>query len=212
VSSFDVVLRTAGSLHADGEPDRFITEHAGVIRRTRDRDGRESTVGLVRAYRIQVALAERAGEPLFDVCDCHSQGMHELYAALFDPYTDGLRDDVVERFDVDASDVLVLDYVLLSPRWRGLRLGLLAVRKTIDLLGGGCGLAVSWTCPLNPDAAEFSKVPAGWIPRGEEREGRRKLRRHFRRLGFRRVGRTRFDALSLSRRTPTLEDLVRPQR
>jgi hypothetical protein len=37
------------------------------------------------------------------------------------------------------------------------------------------------------------------------------LRQHFRQMGFRRVGRTRYDALSLSQVTPTLEDIVRPQ-
>jgi len=216
VSSFDLVLRTEGSLHPGGEPDRFVSEHAGVIRRTRDRDGRAFNVGLVKAYKIHAAQAEEASEPLFDVCDCHSQQLHEVYAALFDPHTDDLKEEVRARFDVFDNDILVLDYVLLSPRWRGLKLGLMAARKMIDLLGGGCGLAVSWVSPLNPDANEFSKVPVGWIPRhpgeDEEKEGRRKLRRHFRRMGFRRLGKTRFDALSLSRTTPTIEDIVRPGR
>lgn len=216
MSSFDIVLKTSASLHPDGEPDRFISEHAGVIRRTRDRDGKTFNVGIARAYRIHAALAEQAGEPLFDLCDCHSQQMHELYAVLFDAETDDIREDVRAAFDVFDGDILVLDYVLLSPRWRGLKLGLMAARKLIDLPGGGCGLAVSWAYPLNPDAAEFSKVPAGWIPRhagvDEEREVRRKLRRHFRSMGFRRVGRTRYDALSLSQVTPTLADIIRPGR
>jgi hypothetical protein len=29
---FDLLLRTAGSLHPDGEPDDFITEFTGIIR------------------------------------------------------------------------------------------------------------------------------------------------------------------------------------
>jgi hypothetical protein len=216
VSSFDITLKTTSSLHPDGEPDRFISEHSGVIRRTRDRDGKVFNVGIARAYRIHAGLAEQAGEPLFDVCDCHSQQMYELYAALFDSGTDDIREDVRVTFDVFDGDILLLDYVLLSPRWRGLKLGLMAARKVIDLLGGGCGLAVSWAYPLNPDADEFARVPAGWIPRhageDEEREARRKLRRHFRRMGFRQVGKTRYDALSLSQVTPTLEDIVRPGR
>jgi hypothetical protein len=214
VSSFDLVLRTEGSLHPGGEPDRFVSAHSGVIRRIRDRDGRVFNIGLVKAYRIHAAQAEEAGEVLFDVCDGHSQQLHEVYAALFDPHTDDLKEEVRARFDVFDNDILVLDYVLLSPRWRGLKLGLLAARKMLDLLGGGCGLAVCWAYPLNPNAGEFSKVPAGWVPRHagehEQKEARRKLRRHFRRLGFRRVAKTRFDALPLSRRTPTLEDIVRP--
>jgi hypothetical protein len=31
-------------------------------------------------------------------------------------------------------------------------------------------------------------------------------------MGFERIGRTRFDGLSLARVTPTLEDLLRPRR
>jgi hypothetical protein len=214
MSSFEIVLRTSGSLHPDGEPDSFISRHQGVIRRTRFRDGKVSTVGLVQAYRIHIDLAEEAGERIFEVCDSHSQEMHEVYAALFDPHTDDLKEEVRASFDVFGSDLLVLDYILLSPRWRGLKLGLLAARKMIDLLGGGCGLAVSFTYPLNPDDADFTKTPRDWIPRHadetEARQARRKLRRHFSRIGFRRVGRTRFDALSLSQLTPTLEDIIQP--
>ena len=216
MATFSLDLRTSGSLHPGGEPDAFVSEYDGVIRCTRDSDGRAVAVGMVRAYRLHAALAREAGESVFDVCDAHSRQLHEVYAALFDPREDDLAEGVRSRFDAYESDLLVLDYVLLSPRWRGLRLGLLAARKLIDLLGGGCGLAVSWVHPLNPDADAFRKVPAGWIPRhadeAGEREARRRLRRHFRRLGFRRVGRTRFDGLSLAQVTPTLEDLIRPGR
>jgi hypothetical protein len=211
---FDLVLQTGGSLHAHGEPDDFVSEHTGVVRCTRDHDGRVCRVGKVRAYRIHADLARDSGESVFDVCDCHSQQLHEVYAAVFDPATDDLKDSVRDQFDGFDSDVLVLDYVLLSPRWRGLRLGLLAARKLVDLLGGGCGLTVSYVAPLAPDAPEFAKVPPGWIPRhpGDEgrQEARRKLRRHFRRMGFERVRGTRLDGLSMARTTPTLADLLGP--
>jgi hypothetical protein len=213
---FDLVLQTSGSLHPGGEPDDFIAEYTGLVRCTRDRDGQTFKAGKVKAYRIHAELAREAGESLFEVCDAHSQGLHEVYAALFDPATDDLKEAVRDQVHAVDSDVLVLDYVLLSPRWRGLKLGLLAARKMIDLLGGGCGLAVSWVYPLNPAADEFRKVPPGWIPRhageAERREARRKLRRHFRRMGFERIGRTRLDGLSLARVTPTLSDLLRPER
>jgi hypothetical protein len=216
MASFDIVLQTSGSLHPDGEPDQFISTYTGLIRCTLDHDGKVFKVGQATAYRIHADLARQAGESVFDVCDAHSQEMHELYAALFDPHQDDLQDEIRVKFDVFHADVLVLDYVLLSPQWRGLKLGLLAARKLIDLLGGGCGLAVSWVYPLNADADQFAKVPKGWIPRqqskDEEREARRKLRRHFRRLGFRRIGSTRFDGLSPSRVTPSLSDLIRPRR
>ena len=170
----------------------------------------------MKAYRIHAALAREAGESVFDVCDAHSQEMQEIYAALFDPEADDLRQPIRDQFDAFEMDVLVLDYVLLSPRWRGLRLGLLAARKMIDLLGGGCGLVVSRIAPSNPDADEFRAVPPGWIVRHGSAEGeraaKRKLRLHFRRMGFERIKGTRFHGLSLDRVVPTLEDLLRPGR
>jgi hypothetical protein len=215
MASFDIVLQTSGSLHPDGEPDDYISTYTGLIRCIRGHDGRVTHVGKVKTYRIHTALAREAGESLFDVCDCHSQELHEIHAVLFDPETGDLRESVRNPFDVFDADVLVIDYVLLSPRWRGLKLGLLAARKMIDLLGGGCGLVVSHIAPLNADAAEFRKVPNGWIPRHEgegEREARDRLRRHFRRMGFRRIKGTRLHGLSLSQVTPTLSDLIRPTR
>src|SRR5690242_2304913 len=208
---FDIALHTSGSLHAHGEPDDFISEYRGVVRCVRDRDGKVFRVGKVKAYRIHADLAHQSGESVFDVCDAHSQELHEVYAAVFDPVIDDFKEAVRKQFDGFDSDVLVIDYVLLAPRWQGLRLGLLAVRKMVDLLGGGCGLTVSYIAPLNADAEEFKKVPAGWIPHhpgeGEERQAKKKLRRYFRRMAFERIGKTRFHGLSMAQIVPTLADL-----
>jgi hypothetical protein len=213
---FDIVLQTQGSLHPGGDPDDFISTHTGVIRCTRDRDGKVFKVGRAKAYRIHADLAREAGESVFEVCDAHSQQMCEVYEGLFDAAEDDLRASIRRRFDIMDTDVLVLDYVLLSPRWRGLRLGLLAARKTIDLLGGGCGLVVCHIAPLNPDAEEFRTVPPGWIPRHRDVDERRpaaaKLKRHFGRMGFERIRGTRFHGLSLARVVPTAEDLLKPGR
>ena len=84
----------------------------------------------------------------------------------------------------------MIDYVLLHPRWRGLRLGLLTVRKMVDMLGGGCGLTVSEIAPLNSDAYDLLKVPRSWFPPDDSPEAVRKLRRYFRRMGFERIGRS----------------------
>ncbi len=93
-------------------------------------------------------------------------------------------------------------------------MGLLAVRKMVDLLGGGCGLTVSHIAPLRHDAHENLKVPASGLPRDasreERREATRRLRSHFRRMGFERIGRTPYYGLSMAHVTPTMADLIRP--
>jgi len=70
------------------------------------------------------------------------------------------------------SDLLVLDYVVLNPKWRKFKLGLLAARKFVDLVGGGCGLAVSFIASLRHDAARMLGVPKSWLPRHESKADR----------------------------------------
>jgi hypothetical protein len=212
---FDLVLRTSGSLHPDGEPDDFVTEYTGVIR-CEDAAGTVRRVGKVHACRIQATLAALHGEPLFDVCDAHGQEMHEVHSLLYEPGGYGFKECFVEAFDAVGWDCLVLDYIILHPRWRGLKLGLLAARKMVDLLGGGCGLTVTEVLPLDPDAHGLAGVPASWIPRHDTAESRlvarEKLRRYVKRLGFERIGPTDYYGLSMARKTPTLADLLRPER
>jgi hypothetical protein len=212
VASFDVVLKTSGSLHPGGEPTDFVSAHAGLVTCTDDETGAVSRVGRVSALRVHARLAGRAGEPLFDVCDAHSAELHHLHALLYDADGYHFRDAVAARFGAADPDLLVLDYVVLSPEWRGLKLGLLAVRKVVDLLGGGCGLAVSNVAPLRASAHKLLGVPRAWLPEQEGREARReaavKLRHYFRRMGFRRLGRTPYYALPLNRATPSATDLL----
>jgi hypothetical protein len=211
---FDLVLRTICSLHPDGEPDDFVTEYTGVIR-CEDAAGTVKPVGRVQALRIEASLAARHGESLFDVCDAHSQQLHEVHSLLYEPDGYGFKQFIIDRFDAVGLDCLVLDYVVLHPRWRGLRLGLLAARKAVDLLGGGCGLTVAEVLPLDPDAHDLVGVPASWIPRHDAAESRReargKLRRYCKRLGFERIQGTDYYGLSRVRETPTLADLLRPE-
>jgi hypothetical protein len=212
---FDIILSTRASLHAEGEPDEFISSYGGIIR-AEGEDGVGHRVGRVHAYRVHMGLAVNHGESLFDVFDAYSQPMHDLYAALFDPETDYFTDAIIRQFEAMDSDLLILDYVILHPRWRGLRLGLLAARKLVDLLGGGCGLVVSHIAPLRHEVHDMLRVPKVWLPRHDTEEDRkqamRKLRRYFRQMGFQRIGRSCYYGMSMARLTPTLSDLLRPSR
>jgi GNAT superfamily N-acetyltransferase len=208
------VLRTESSLHADGEPDDFVSDYTGLIR-CEDDAGAVRNVGKVHAWRIHADLAERYGGPLFDVCDAHSHGLHVVHTLAYEPGHYRFRQALIDRFDALACDCLVLDHVVLHPRWRGLRLGLLAARKLVDRLGGGCGLAVCDVAPLRHDAHGLPRVPPSWLPRHRTEEERGdaivRLRRYYRQMGFERIGRTPYYGLSMARRLPTLADLLKPQ-
>lgn len=207
---FDIVVKSRASLQSYGEPSRFVSSYSCIITATDDETGEVKKVGRIRAMRIHAGLALNARESLFDVCDTHSTELNNLYALLYEP--SGFMEAVVDRFDAFESDLLVLDFVALSPKWRGLKLGLLAVRKFVDMVGGGCGLAVSHIAPLRRDAAKLLGVPTKWIPRQgnkeERREAKVRLRQYFKRMGFVRLGRTPFYALPLNQVTPSAGELL----
>ena len=192
---FNIALQTRASLHPDGEPSEFVSEYSGIITCEDEESGEVTKVGRIRARRVHAALAHNAGEPLFDVCDCHSQELHVLHAMLYEPDNYFFREEIATTFEALSADLLVLDYVILNPKWRKLKLGLLAVRKLVDLLGGGVGLAVSEISPLRASAHKPLRVPADWLPRYATKEEWKaatvRLRQYFRRMGFRRLGRTR---------------------
>jgi hypothetical protein len=210
---FDLVVQTSGSLHPNGEPDDYISEYTGFLYAAGD-DQTRRRVGKLHAWRIHADAAAADGESLFDVCDAHSHELHVVHTLLYEPGEYAYQEAIADRFGDAGWDTLVLDYVLLNPKWRGLRLGLLAVRKLLDLVGGGCGLAVCNIAPLRHEAHGLLKAPASWLPRNgtpdERQEAARKLRRHFRRMGFERLARTPYFALSMAREAPTLSDLLRP--
>jgi hypothetical protein len=213
LGSFDITFRTSASLHPGGEPSDYVSLHDGIIRYERDRDQKTFRVGRLRAYCIHAGLAANDGEPLFDVCDSHSAEMHEIHSLLYEPGGHGFKDGLVRRFDAIDADCLVIDYVVLHPRWRGLKLGLLAIRKAADILGGGSGLAVCEIAPLNPDAHQRLGAPLSWIPRhrtaADRRHATTKLRRYARTMGFVRLGRSPYYALPLNHVTPSAVELLR---
>ncbi|MCE9567943.1 MAG: hypothetical protein K8U57_38575 [Planctomycetes bacterium] len=214
MASFDIILQTRGPLDPHGEPSDFVSHYTGIIICTNDETGEETKVGKIAALRIHAGLAHNAGESLFDVCDSHSDELHFLHTLLYEPDCFHFRDEITDRFDAMQSDLLVLDYVVLSPKWRKLKLGLLAVRKMVDMIGGGCGLAVSLIAPVRRDAAKLLGIPKAWLPRNGDKAQRRaaavKLRGYYRRMGFSRLGRTPYYALPMNQMVPTASELITP--
>jgi hypothetical protein len=92
-------------------------------------DGVLHRVGRAHAWCIHMGLATNHGESLLDIFDAHSQPMCDLSAALFDPETDYFTAAIIRQFEAMDCDLLILDYVILNPCWRGLKLGLLAARQ-----------------------------------------------------------------------------------
>jgi hypothetical protein len=213
MTHFDLALQTCAALIPDGDHDNVITDYVGVVRAVDER-GTAGNVGKVRAYRINAEIAAVNAIPLSAACQAHSSAMRRWHAALYDPKGYEFQGLVAKQFEAFDLDCLVLDFILISPRWRGLKLGLLVARRMIDVLGRGCGLAVCEPSPILPDAFDELHVPRSWLPRQPTRRSRdeaaKKLRGHFRQMGFRRIQGTPFLGLSLTLQAPRWAELLQP--
>src|SRR5579871_4775828 len=178
--TFDVVCQTTLALAPYQGPAAFVAEYAGIIRHRPGTGEPPTTVGGFRLYKVLRGLAMSYGHEVHAVCRAHSPALLRYCRAVFDRRLDSFRTEVEGRFHCLGADLLILDSLTLAQRWRGHRLGLLAVRRLLDVFEGGCGLVVC--------------KPSPW--EGAGAHGKVRLRRYFKHLGFRRIGKTGYYGLS----------------
>lgn len=115
------------------ELDEYIVNVFGSIDWTLDDDS-TSCAGTIRGQIIRVDRIHEKGEEIFDVCDAHSQTLHEYSCALFDSKTKELKETIDRQFGgIIGRDVLVIDKIEILPQHRGKGIGLAAMWRFLDL-------------------------------------------------------------------------------
>ena len=103
-----------------------------------DKSGQEVLVGRIAATQVLWADAENDQESLFDICDCDSQGLYEVYRTLTDKQgkirTDLNADEVVDHIIFVHRIVLHPDLVFCRK----------AILDSVVTLFGCESLAVMW--------------------------------------------------------------------
>ena len=199
-----MVCRAEVGLGTYQDLEDYVVEHAGEIRYHGDEDEGPVPpavkVGEFRVQRVLGSLAQEAGEDIFEVCDAASQELHEACYTLFSLKTRQPRKWIQDVYGAYTSDFLLIESIVLDPKWRGLKVGLLVLRRLIDLFA--------------PSEAMVVCQPFAFGAANEEqwREGTVKLRRYVRRLGFRRLRRSRFYGLSTANVIPTAVEVLRGAR
>ncbi len=150
--------------HRAGRPGRRASDR---VRRAdpvpaRRRPG-DDLAGRLRAYRVHVGLAADAGVAPGEACRAHGPGVSRFAAAVFGSDPGAYADPVNELFGRVWGDCLVIDHLVLRPRWRRLGVGRNVIRRAIATVGSGCGLVVCRGNPLLADDATSVRVPADWL-------------------------------------------------
>lgn len=145
-------------------------------------EGREIVLGEGHATQVRIEQARYDHASLHDIFDV-DQGLTDMARALFDTDFTDYHPGVLKRFEDNffGEDILIVRRLILTPQFRGQKIGLAVLHSVITDFGLGCGMVAIKPYPIS----------------GPVQSGREKLRKYWARLGFERVGRSDFWALSL---------------
>jgi hypothetical protein len=181
----------------------FIQSIHGRILVQYDQDESEQTAGYVNASLLQFGDALEHGVSPDQLGDGISGDFAEYWEMLFDPDTGRWKDELQTEFDIDRTDLLVIDCIETQHKLRGHGVGLLAAERVIEVFGVGCGLVACkpWPLQFTPAFAANPQRLAQLRPPVTDLETSvRKLRTYCSKAGFWRVGNSGIHVMSTSQR------------
>jgi len=211
VASVEFVIRT--ELHDSVETD-FVHSIVGRIIVEPESRGKEDA-GHIGASLVQFGEALDHGISPERLGDGISGDISEYWEHLFDAETGYPKEEIQDEFEVVDLNLLIIDYVAICPKFRGLRIAESAIHRTIDIFGTGCGLVACkpWPLQFTPSVADNPEALKKLAPPDiGKAEAIRKLRSYWSRLGFWPLGNTGIYLLSLSQRGCDLSSQDRGKR
>lgn len=145
-------------------------------------------VGYLVSFRVRTAEAAKENYGLYDVFEGHSAALDDYVDVLIDQNTNDLKEQIREKyFILGDSDFLVMHLCVIHPDHRKQNLGWHLMRRTIDLVGGGCELILCKPYPLRSEHMDFLTIPALWLV-DEKALDQQRLQKYWQGMGFHRIG------------------------
>ena len=194
------------------EPNDSAVRIRGEVVLTGDDNG-EHVAGTVRAYLVSPCDGEEHGFNLWDILD--DDGVLAEYLSVVDdagewsPQVQEICDEACS-----GTQLLIVDRLEVDQKYRGNRLGLLAIRKLIDILGEQCSIVVIKPIPLQ----FLHYKDRDWVrPEGMDdpekafEAARRTLAEYWGIAGFEPLEGTELLVLNPGLRQPSLKELADPR-
>ena len=191
------------SLHEDYVDTDFVHAILGKISAMSDDQGDKEDVGYIKASLVQFGEAMDHGIGTERLGDGIDGSIAEYWELLFDLDTGGWKEEVEDEYEAAGCDLLIIDCMEISPKFRGRGIGPIAVDRTIDIFGPACGLVACkpWPLQFSPafarDRKALNRLKAPSVGRDE---AIRKLRAYWSRLGFWPLGETGIYLLGMAQR------------
>jgi hypothetical protein len=164
------------------------------------------SLGKLKFNVIQIPNTNNDQIDLHDVFDVTRETL-DVGNALFGPDFQDFRASVQKQFPdaIVCDNILHLHYLTIERFAQGQDVGLSALRRVISDWGHGCSLVIIKPFPLQFESKghRAKRSPDVYADfKCSEAEAFRKLRAHYARLGFERIGRSMFYALCPLERQP----------
>ena len=201
VASIEFAVRA--SLHEQYVDADFVHSILGKISAKSEYGRNEEEVGYIKASLVQFGEAMDHGISSERLGDGIDGNIAEYWEVLFDLDTGCWKEEVQDEYEVSGCDLLIIDCMEISPKFRGTGVGPIAIERTIDIFGPVCGLVACkpWPLQFTPafarDRKGLNRLKAPVV--GQD-EAVRKLRTYWSKLGFWPIGETGIYLLGMAQR------------
>jgi hypothetical protein len=191
------------SLHEEYIEADFVHSILGKISaKSEDRRDQED-VGYIKGSLVQFGEALDHGISTERLGDGIDRNIAEYWELLFDSDIGFWKEEVQDEYAASGCDLLIIDCMEISPKFRGTGIGPIAIDRTFDIFGPVCGLVACkpWPLQFTPafarDRKALNRLKAPGVGRAE---GVRKLRAYWSKLGFWPLGETGIYLLGMAQR------------
>lgn len=201
VASIEFAVRA--SLHEEYVDADFVHSILGKISAESEDRGNEEDIGYIKASLVQFGEAMDHGISSERLGDGIDGNIAQYWELLFDSDTGCWKEEVQDEYEASGCDLLIIDCLEISPKFRGMGVGSIAVDRTIDIFAPGCGLVACkpWPLQFTPAFARDQKALKRLKAPGVGRdEAVRKLRAYWSQLGFWPLGETGIHLLGMAQR------------
>jgi hypothetical protein len=146
VASIEFAVRA--SLHEQFVDADFVHTILGRIFVKSEECGDEDDAGYIKASLVQFGEAVDHGISTERLGDGFDGNIGEYWERLFDLDTGWWKEEVQEEYEASGRDLLIIDCMEISPKFRRTGVGPMAVDRTIDLFGPVGGLVACKPWPL----------------------------------------------------------------
>jgi hypothetical protein len=126
----------------------FVHSILGKISAKSEDRGDEEDVGYIKASLVQFGEAMDHGISTERLGDGIDANIAEYWELLFDLDTGCWKEEVRDEYETSGCDLLIVDCMEISPEFRRTGVGPIAIDRTIDIFGTGCGLVACKPWPL----------------------------------------------------------------